>query len=318
MKMKRDTLETLCAWHAKRQAVALAVVTETWRSAPRPTGSLMAVTAEGVMAGSVSGGCVESAVAGMAQQAIRSGAVQQQRFGVDDEAAWALGLPCGGSIEVAVLPVTDIVPLEKIIGWRADRTACALSVDLASGVLSATEAGGETFYDRESQVFTRAFIPAERVLIIGAVHIAQGLMDLCTTVGLDATLIDPRSGFGAEQRFPGVEINRAWPDEALNALKPDERTAVVCLSHDAKLDDPALITALTQHTTGYVGALGSTRSHARRRERLSEAGVSEADFARISGPVGLDIGAQTPEEIALSIVSEIVATFRGGAILETG
>ncbi|HZD26727.1 MAG TPA: XdhC family protein [Alphaproteobacteria bacterium] len=161
------------------------------------------------------------------------------------------------------------------------------------------------------KVFLHVFNPPLRMLIVGAVHIAQPLSRMAVLAGYDVGIIDPRQSFATEERFPGVSLVDDWPDDALRALDPDRRTAIVTLTHDPKLDDPALIQALRSDVF-YIGALGSTRTHARRLERLSGEGFSDADFARIHGPIGLDIGAKSPAEIAVSIMAEVTMTLRGG------
>jgi xanthine dehydrogenase accessory factor len=164
----------------------------------------------------------------------------------------------------------------------------------------------------DGEVFIHVFNPTIRLVIIGAVHIAQALVPLARAIGYDVVIADPRSAFAMEERFPGVEIARAWPDEALPMIGLDARTAVVVLSHDPKIDDPALSYALGSDAF-YVGALGSKQTHAKRIERLRQAGITDADIERIHAPIGLDIGAQGSAEIALSIIAEIMAAQRGKA-----
>ncbi len=168
-----------------------------------------------------------------------------------------------------------------------------------------------TVSDAAGEVFLRPYNPPVRIVVVGAVHIAVPLAVMATTAGFDVHVVDPRSAWASEERFPGVRLVRSWPEEALVELRPDHRTAVVTLTHDAKLDDPALLGALASPCF-YVGALGSRRTHAKRLERLRERGVGDADIARIHAPIGLDIGARTPAEIAVAILAEIVARLRGG------
>lgn len=160
--------------------------------------------------------------------------------------------------------------------------------------------------DETAPLFVRSYTPSLRLLVVGAVHIAQSLVPMAVALGYAVTVIDPRTAFATPERFPGMVLDTRWPDTALTALAPDFRTAIVILSHDAKLDDPALVTALASPAF-YVGALGSHRTHGRRLERLRAAGLEEAALARIHGPVGLDIGALTPAEIAVSILAEMTA-----------
>lgn len=165
---------------------------------------------------------------------------------------------------------------------------------------------GETLEDEGKRIFLQPFTPPKRMIVVGAVHIAQSLVPMASLTGYEVTVIDPRQAFASEARFPGVALNHDWPDEAMKALDPDRRTAVVTLTHDPKLDDPALTVALRSDAF-YIGCLGSTRTHARRLDRLREAGLTETELSRIHAPIGLDIGAVSPAEIAISILGEITA-----------
>jgi xanthine dehydrogenase accessory factor len=233
---------------------------------------------------------------------------QVKQYGVADAAAWEVGLPCGGEISVMVQPVSadgfDPELFDRIAEARADGTALTVATDLDTGQSSLRPLEGAAFVNR--------YDPPRRLLIVGAVQIAQALAGLARELGIATTVIDPRARFLTEERFPGVALDDRWPDEAVTALKPDPATAVVTLSHDTKIDDPALQAALTA-PTGYVAALGSRRSHAARRERLAAAGIGEADLDRIDAPAGLDIGAIGPAEIALSIAAAMVAKFHDHA-----
>jgi len=169
----------------------------------------------------------------------------------------------------------------------------------------------DTVADADGDVFLRPYNPSVRIILVGAVHIAAPLARMATTAGFDVHVVDPRSVWATEERFPGIHLVRSWPDQALAELRPDHRTAIVTLTHDAKLDDPALVGAVGT-SAFYVGALGSRRTHAKRLARLRDQGVTDRDITRIRAPVGLDIGARTPAEIAVSILAEIVAHLRGG------
>jgi xanthine dehydrogenase accessory factor len=315
-------------WHRAGRGAALATVVETWGSAPRPVGSQLAVSAAGEIMGSVSGGCVEGAVVAEAVEAIADGRPRMLSFGVSDEDAFAVGLACGGRIGVLVEPVGGAIPepmLAELVAARAGRRAVAYvtSVDgrmrrLTAGPGDALEGAIATRMraDRsgveEDGTFIAIHNPPLRMVVVGAVHIAQPLVAMARLCGYDPALIDPRGAFGAQHRFPGERILDDWPDEAMAALAPDARTAVVTLTHDAKLDDPALRVALGS-SAFYIGCLGSPRTHAKRLERLRAAGVAEAAIARIHAPVGLDIGAKSPAEIAVAIMAEITRVLRQGA-----
>jgi xanthine dehydrogenase accessory factor len=293
------------ARHWQGDPLALATVVSTWGSAPRPRGSHMLVHADGRFEGSVSGGCVESDILQTAAEVIAGAPFQLKRYGVADDAAWEVGLPCGGEIAVMVQPVSatgfDPELFDRIAEARERGEALTVTTDLATGHsdLKPLETG---------EVFANRYDPARRLLIVGAVQIAQALAELARTLGIATTVIDPRARFLTEERFPGVTLDDRWPDEAIEALKPGPATAVVTLSHDIKIDDPALIAALATNAP-YVGALGSRRSHAARRERLSAAGLSTEQIDRIDAPVGIDIGAIGPSEIALSIAAAMVGAF---------
>lgn len=284
--------------------LALATVVSTWGSAPRPRGSHLLVAADGRFEGSVSGGCVESDVLQTAAAVIAGAPAQLKRYGVADATAWEVGLPCGGEIAVLVQPVSpdgfDPGLFDRIAQARALGRALTVATDLTTGRSGERVEGGESFLNR--------YDPPRRLLVVGAVQIAQSLVALAATLGFDTVVIDPRARFLTPERFPGAALDDRWPDEAVAALDPGPATAVVTLSHDAKIDDPALVEAL-RRPTGYVGALGSRRSHAARLERLAALGVSPADLDRIDGPVGLDIGAVGPSEIALSISAAVVKAF---------
>ena len=352
-----DPLAAALRWIERGRSVALATVVGTWGSSPRPVGSQLCVTDRRELAGSVSGGCVEGAVVEEAQHVLADGSSRVLDYGVTNEDAWAVGLACGGQVRIHVGPVspalltalleavdakrmvvlaTDLsdgrqalfFPLDPHAEPVADEGAGA--VGAADGarlaadevVLTAAEAAARADASTLAQdsggreVFLRVYGPPHRLVVVGAVHIAQPLARMAAELGLDVVVVDPRRAFASEERFPGVALVREWPVEALEALAPDHRTAVVTLSHDPKLDDPALEAALASPAF-YVGALGSRRTHAARVERLTEAGVSAEALERLHAPVGLDIGARTPAEVAVAVLAEVVVALRrhrpGGA-----
>ncbi|TCP66769.1 XdhC family protein [Sphingomonas sp. PP-CE-1G-424] len=289
----------------KGEKMAIATVVSTWGSAPRPKGSHMLVHADGRFEGSVSGGCVESDILATAAEVIAGAPFQVRNYGVADAAAWEVGLPCGGEIAVMVQPVSaegfDPELFDRIADARDQGDALTVTTDLATGHSDARPL--ET-----GEVFVNRYDPPRRLLIVGAVQIAQALAGLARELGIETVVIDPRARFLTEERFPGVTLDDRWPDEAIAALRPGPSTAVVTLSHDIKIDDPALIAALASDAA-YVGALGSRKSHAARRERLASEGVTEENIDRIDAPVGLDIGAIGPSEIALSVAAAMIGAF---------
>ncbi|WP_371059907.1 XdhC family protein [Rhodosalinus sp. 5P4] len=313
--------ETALAWHREGRGAALATVVETWGSAPRRVGAQLAVSGEGAIEGSVSGGCVEGAVVAEALEAIEEGQARLLEFGVSDADAFAVGLACGGTIRVLVEPVGRVLPeamLTELVDHRAARRPVAYVVDLEGGTRRLTTEGfAERFrMDRSGVEDARTFVaihnPPLRLVVVGAVHIAQALVPMARIAGYDPVLVDPREAFASEARFPGERLLHDWPDDAVDAIGLDQRTALVLLTHDPKLDDPALARALRSDVF-YIGALGSTRTHAKRVARLAEAGFSQDEIARIHAPVGLDIGAAGPAEIAVAILAEMTRVLRQGA-----
>jgi xanthine dehydrogenase accessory factor len=304
-------------WHRAGRGASLATVVETWGSAPRPVGSQLAVSGDGEIEGSVSGGCVEGAVVVEALEALEAGESRILTYGVSDDEAFAVGLACGGTIRVLVEPVAAIGEslLGSLVEARAARRPVAYAVDTGrwSRRLDGPEAWPERFrMDRsgfEGETFIAVQNPPLRMVVVGAVHIAQALAPMARLAGWDVTLVDPRQAFGSAARFPGETLVDAWPDAALDAHGLDARTAVVTLTHDPKLDDPAIERALRSDVV-YLGCLGSTRTHAKRVARLEAAGFGAADLARIHAPVGLDIGARSPGEIAVAILAEITQALR--------
>ncbi|WJY20588.1 XdhC family protein [Fontisubflavum oceani] len=314
--------ELALEWHRAGKGAVLATVVETWGSAPRRAGSQLVVSSEGEMEGSVSGGCVEGAVVVEAMEALEAGDAQLLEFGVSDDEAFAVGLACGGTIKVLVEPVGRVLPvemLEALVDARAARQAVAYVVDVTAGTRQLVAAGDPEVADRvradrsglDGDRYIGIHNPPLRMVVVGAVHIAQALLPMARMAGYDPVLVDPRPAFAAEARFPGERILEAWPDEALTELGLDARTAVVTLTHDPKLDDPAIEAALASDVF-YLGCLGSSRTHGKRVARLTEAGIAEDVIARIHAPVGLDIGAQNPAEIAVAIMAEITRRLRQG------
>lgn len=306
--------------------VALATVIETWGSAPRPVGSMLAISDEAEMMGSVSGGCVEGAVVAEALEALEDGTCRVLDFGVSDDEAFAVGLACGGRIRVIVEPVaTGKGPTREIIAAlaaaRAARRPVAYCVNIESWERRLVEDASDPlwpsaearFHSDKSGFDEGWFIgihnPPLRMIVVGAVHIAQPLMQMARLTGYDPVLVDPRDAFASERRFPGERILHDWPDAALESIGLDARTAVITLTHDPKLDDPAIEAALRSDVF-YLGSLGSTRTHAKRVARLTEAGFTEAQIARIHAPVGADIGAKSPAEIAISIMAQVTERLR--------
>ncbi len=298
----RDIIDKALAWRGAELAVA--TVIETWRSAPCPVGTHMLIHADGRFVGSVSGGCVEGDILETAATIIAGAPPALKRYGVADGAAWEVGLPCGGDILVLIQAVRDdAFPYDLFVQMDAARTAgqsLIIGTTLDTGI-SSVGAGP----------FSNIYAPSRRLLIVGAVEIARTLARLACDIGFDVTVIDPRARFLTPDRFPGVTLDDRWPDDAVTALRPDDRTAIVTLSHDTKIDDPALAAALAS-PAAYVAALGSKSSHTARLIRLQKYGCTEEQLARIEGPAGMTINAISAPEIALSIAAGMVRTFNHG------
>jgi len=288
--------------------MAIATVVETWKSAPCPVGTHMLVHADGRFVGSVSGGCVEGDVLERAHMILAGAPPVLRRYGIADDAAWDVGLPCGGDIQVLVQPVSaDGFPAHlfgDIIKARSAGAALSVVTDLESSRSALLD-------DDAGAGFVNIYHPPRRLLIVGAVEIASALAAIAVSQGVDVTLCDPRGRFLTAERFPGIRLDDRWPDDAVKAFAPDSRSAIVTLSHDPKIDDPALAAALAS-PAAYVAALGSVRSHQARLARLSAAGVSAEQCARIEGPAGVAINAISAPEIALSIAGGMIRAFNQG------
>ena len=299
----RELADTIERWRARGDRVALATVVGTRRSAPRPVGSKLAVSEQGDLFGSVSGGCVESEVALIAAEAIEDGRARLLTYGIEDELAWSVGLPCGGEIDVFVerfegeLPEEPSVTLTVLDGERAGER---LDAEIPPGPSRVLELDG-------MRVFAEVLGPPPSLLVVGATDTAEELCRAAKALGWRTAVIDPRPALVTRERLPSPdELSVAWPDE----LEAGADTAVVVLTHEERLDVPALTTALASDAF-YVGAIGSRRTQEKRRERLLEAGLDEEQLERLAGPAGLDLGAHTPAETAVSILAEVLAVRAG-------
>ena len=308
----------------------MASVVATRRSAPRPVGSKLIVSETGELAGSVSGGCVESEVVEAAREVLAGGEERVLTYGISDDLALSVGLPCGGEIDVWVdEPDPDL--LGRVADVARDNRRAVFFVDLEDGTERLALEGDDDVADElipsghskvveleGRRVFADVFGPPPRLFVYGAVDTADAICAAARAVGWHTIVADARGRFATRERLPNAdEIIVAWPEEALAEVAPDHTTAILVLTHDDKFDVPLLVGALASEAY-YVGALGSRRNQERRRERLLEAGVEEAELERISGPAGLDIGAHTPAETAVSMLAEIMAlrSGRGGGRLK--
>ena len=332
----KEVINDINRWLEEKQTVALATVVQTWGSAPRKVGAKMALTPEGEISGSVSGGCVEGAVFEEGTAVLQTNKPKLLHFGVADETAWDVGLACGGTIELFVEPLDTAVThfIHTLI--QNNQAGAAITIirgpeDLLGRKLATSRAGpqlgtlGDATLDaqalaaeaplaqpqrvqlnEEVEVFIDTVRPAPTLIMVGGVHIAIALTSYAKTLGYHTLVIDPRRAFGSDERFPHVDqLIQAWPEKAFAEVKITEETAVALLTHDPKIDDPAL-NIILKAKPFYIGALGSKKTHAKRVERLRGYGFADTEIGRIHAPIGLDIGSQTPEEIALAIMAEIV------------
>jgi xanthine dehydrogenase accessory factor len=342
----KEILGDLDRWQREKEEIALATLVQVRGTAPRLPGARLCLTAGGRMAGSVSGGCVENDVFERARQVLDSGQPVVATYGIADELAFEVGLSCGGSIDVLIEPFVADAAWQTLREAVEEQRPAALGIGLApASVLGrklavlddGTGAGsiapgldervaaearrllpeGRTrvlsapFRDEEASVFIETFPPAPRLLIVGATHAAMSLCPMAQRVGFRVSVIDARSMFATEERFPDAdEVFRAWPDDVLDADTLDAYSYVVVLTHDPKFDLPTLALAL-RSPARYIGAMGSRETHKRRRAELRKQGFSDSDIDRVRAPIGLDIGGSTPEEIALAVLAEMVAARYG-------
>ncbi len=342
----REIITDIADW---QDDTAIATVVATWGSAPRQVGAKLAMAHGHKLAGSVSGGCIEGAVYEEGMDALLTGRARLLTYGVADETAFeAIGLACGGSIEVFVEPLTDqlrafwarahheelpcatvtvIKGPEDVVGYkvlidengavkanRGDEIYHAFMPQMITAGALAIQSG-ETrrapLTDLDAEIFVDVHMPSPQLVLVGAVHIAQALLPIAQAIGYRVIVIDPRPAFGNMLRFPDAErLIAEYPPRAFEQLRITRSTAIVTLTHDAKFDDPALVYAL-QSDAFYVGALGGKMTRAHRRARLLKAGLSEAQVDKLRAPIGIDLGARTPEEIALATMAEIIAARNG-------
>jgi xanthine dehydrogenase accessory factor len=337
----RDVLDKLDQWRESNQEIAVTTVVETWGSAPRPVGSKMITTMAGGIAGSVSAGCVEGAVIQEAQSVINSGKPRLIEFGVADETAWEVGLACGGKIKVFIEPGWALdgiyhIMKDNLISGKTFATVTTLEGGLDTtnkkmliqsdgkkvGDLSLpeeaefitektlefleNEKSGMLAFPDGTKIFVESYPLPSKLIIIGAVHLSDPLITIANATGFETILIDPREAFANRERFPHVnKLLRQWPQDALSNLPIDRSAYIVVLTHDPKLDDPALQLSLKSNAC-YVGALGSRRTNQKRLQRLGKAGLTEEQLSQLHAPIGLKLGGRSQSEIAISIMAEII------------
>ncbi len=312
-----QVLRQATAWLASGHRVVLGTITRTWGSAPRPPGSSVAIRDDGLVAGSVSGGCIEDDLVDKAREgALTTGLPQIVRYGVDADTAQRFGLPCGGLIELVLEPVQDCTRLQQLqdklaLGERVRRV-----LQIASGEVDLQPANDTDELSLTDSTLTTHHGPRWRLLLIGAGQMTQYLAQMATALDYQVLVCDPREEYASGFEVPGATLLRGMPDDTVLEIKPDGHTAIIALTHDPKLDDLALMEAVNGPAF-YIGAIGSRINQAKRKARLKEHfGVTDAQLARLHGPVGLKNGARTPPEIAISILAELTAVRYGYRIPE--
>jgi xanthine dehydrogenase accessory factor len=342
----KEIFDEVEAWWGSGEEIAMATLVAVRGSAPRRPGARLAVTRSGKMTGSISGGCVESDLIEKAMEVLRDAKPRMETYGISDEQGFEVGLSCGGSIDVlletlardeSLVAVCEALQSRRPVAlgiacdppslrgrrvavFASDRSVGSIDRELDESIEAAARpllpTGGTrllalAWRDCEARVFLEAFAPPSRLFIVGATHAAVALCRMAKLVGFYVTVVDPRSIYASPERLPEAdEIRRAWPEQALDENELDEYSYLVSLTHDVKFDHPTLVKAL-RSSARYVGAIGSRATHERRRQQLREQGFTDGDLSRIRSPIGLDIGSRTPEEIAVSILAEMLSVRYG-------
>ena len=311
-----QVLRTAQDWHAAGLPVLLVTVTRTWGSSPRPPGSLMAINGRGETVGSVSGGCIEDdLIRRVRDEGLDAVCAQGRpvtlRYGISADQAHRFGLPCGGTVELVLEPVAAHSRLSELLQATVGRHSTERRLDLRSGAVTLHPGRRDGVPELNGDALVTHFGPRHRLIVIGAGDLSRFLCQMALGLNFEVIVCDPREAQRASWTLKGATLSHEMPDDLILRLKPDARTAVVALTHDPKLDDLALIDAL-QSDAFYVGAIGSRRHTALRRDRLREHfGLGESELDALHGPAGVYIGSKTPAEIALSIMAEVVAVKNG-------
>ncbi|RZI39961.1 XdhC family protein [Herbaspirillum sp. HC18] len=307
-----QVLHTAAQWAREGYRSTLSTLTRTWGSAPRPVGAMMLIREDGLVVGSVSGGCVEDDLI----HRVKSGDLgltrpEVVRYGVTGDEARRFGLPCGGTLELVMEPVLPDGWIEDILDKLERDGTLSRHLDLATGIVTLSASGLQRApCEFDGKRLTNNFGPRYRLLIIGGGQLSTYLAQVAQGLDYKVIVCDPREEYTQTWTIPGVELTREMPDDAVVAMRPDEHTAIVALTHDPKLDDMALLEAL-KSPAFYVGALGSRANSARRRERLAMFDLTPEQIGRLHGPIGLHLGCRTPPEIAISILAEMTSIKNG-------
>ena len=306
-----EVLKRCAEWQGDGRRVLLATVVKTWGSSPRPPGAMLAVRDDGLVEGSVSGGCIEDDIVGRVRQhGMTAQKCEVVTYGVTADEARRFGLPCGGTIQLVLEPLSADSGIAALLAAIEGGKLVARHLDLATGaaMLGAARAADGLAFD--GKALTTIHGPRYRMLVIGASQLSKYLATMAQALDYQVTVCDPRSEYEGTWDVDGVPLVKTMPDDTVQAMKLDERCAVIALTHDPKLDDMALMEALKSRAF-YVGALGSRANNAKRRLRLKDLDVTDEEIARLHGPIGIYIGSRTPPEIAVSILAEITAVKNG-------
>lgn len=304
-----EVLQQAREWVLAGHVVHLATVVKTWGSAPRQAGAMLAVRQDGRVVGSVSGGCIEDDLILRAQQGRLPAKPEWARYGVSQDEAARFGLPCGGTLRLVIEPLKDGDWLERVVKTTQAQQLIGRWLDMTTGLSVLTDARPGQLTEVKEEGCHFVYGPHWRLLIIGANQTARALAQIATMLEFQVIICDPREEFTADWDMPGVALQPGMPDDAVLEIQTDERTAIVAITHDPKLDDMALLEALKSKAF-YVGALGSVRNQAKRRERLLSFDLSAEEVDRLHGPVGLQIGSRTPAEIAVAVGAQLVQVRR--------
>ncbi len=312
-----QVLKSACAWQKDGHRVVLATVVKTWGSAPRPIRALTAIRDDGMVVGSVSGGCVEDdMILRVRNRELVKDKPATTQYGVSAEEAQRFGLPCGGTLELVLEPLNEKSGLDKLLAHVERHELVKRTLDMDTGLANIESAVNSDQLTFDGKLFTTIHGPRWRILIIGAGQLSKYLAEMGQALDYNVVVCDPREEYADTWDVPGAELKRGMPDDIVNELNLDGHSAVVTLTHDPKLDDMALLEAL-KSPAFYVGAIGSKKNNDGRRKRLAEFDLTQDEIARLRGPVGLKIGSKTPPEIAIAILAEMTAVKNGVKLPET-
>ncbi|MBU6195705.1 MAG: XdhC family protein [Burkholderiales bacterium] len=310
-----QVLEQARDWARDGHPVWLVTVIETWGSAPRPPGALLAMRGDGQVVGSVSGGCVEDDLIERVRHGERVGRPTLIQYGVSKDEAARFGLPCGGNLRLVQEPLTDVAWVDEVLHRTAQHEIVARTLCLQTGSVTLQPGARGQAFSFDGQTMRSLFGPRWRLLIIGAGQLSRAVAQMALMLDFEVICCDPREEYHLSWDVPGTVFSKAMPDDLVQSLELDPHSAVVAVTHDPKLDDLVLLEAL-KSPAFYVGALGSRGNTAKRKERLKLFDLSEAEIGRLHGPIGLDLGGKTPAEVAVSILAEVIAVRSGTALLQ--